>query len=107
MQSICAISGVAAWGVKEGKYGLAMIRASGDAAAVVTTNLVRAAPIELMRERMQKGRLEAIVANSGCANAYTGDRGYKDAVRMCEIAGQTLGVPADAIGVASTGVIGR
>lgn len=107
MQSICAISGVAAWGVKEGKYGLAMIRASGDAAAVVTTNLVRAAPIELMRERMQKGRLEAIVANSGCANAYTGDRGYKDAVRMCEIAGQSLGVPADAIGVASTGVIGR
>ena len=107
MQSICAISGVEAWGVKEGKYGLALIRARGDAASVVTTNLVRAAPIELMRERMQKGRLEAIVANSGCANAYTGDRGYEDAARMCEIAGETLDVPADAVGVASTGVIGR
>jgi glutamate N-acetyltransferase/amino-acid N-acetyltransferase len=107
MQSICAIGGVEAGGVKEGKYGLALIRASGDAAAVVTTNLVRAAPIELMRERMEAGRLEAIIANSGCANAYTGDRGYADAVRMCEIAGQTLGVPADAVGVASTGVIGR
>ncbi len=107
MQSICAVEGVSAGGIREGKYGLALIRASGAAAAVFTRNQVRAAPVELMMERMRRGRLEAIVANSGCANCYTGRRGYADAVRMCEIAGGVLGVDPEGVGVASTGVIGR
>lgn len=106
-QSICAIEGVTANGIKEGKYGLTLIRASGTAAGVFTENLVRAAPIELMRQRIKRGRLEAVVANSGCANAYTGTRGYADAVTMTEIAGETLSVEPDLVGIASTGVIGK
>jgi glutamate N-acetyltransferase / amino-acid N-acetyltransferase len=106
-QSICAVEGVTANGVKEGKYGLALIRASGTAAGVFTKNLVRAAPIELMRERMKKGRLEAVIANSGCANAYTGPRGYADGETMTRIAGESLGIEPNLVGVASTGVIGR
>jgi glutamate N-acetyltransferase / amino-acid N-acetyltransferase len=106
-KSICAVPGVKAWGMKEGKYGLALIGAHGTAAGVFTENLVRAAPVELMRKQIKAGKLEAVIANSGCANAYTGKRGYADAVTMTEYAGSALGIRPSRIGVASTGVIGR
>jgi glutamate N-acetyltransferase/amino-acid N-acetyltransferase len=106
-KSICAVKGVDAWGMKEGKFGLALIKAKGTVAGVFTENLVKAAPIELMRKQIKSGRMEAVIANSGCANAYTGKRGYKDAVAMTEIAGAELGIEPSRIGVASTGVIGR
>ena len=107
MKSICGVEGVSAAGIKEGKYGLALIRASGTAAGVFTTNRARAAPVEVMMERMRRGTLDAVVVNSGCANAYTGERGYRDAVEMCEIAGGALDLDPASVGVASTGVIGR
>ncbi len=107
VKSICAVKGVTASGMKEGKYGLALIQASGTAAGVFTENLVKAAPIELMRKQIRRGRLDAVIANSGCANAYTGKRGIEDAVAMTAFAGSALGVDARNVGVASTGVIGR
>jgi glutamate N-acetyltransferase / amino-acid N-acetyltransferase len=106
-RSICAVPGVRAWGMKEGKYGLALIEAQGTAAGVFTKNLVKAAPIELMRKQMKRGKLEAVIVNSGCANAYTGKRGYSAAVTMTDYAGSALGVHPSNVGVASTGVIGR
>jgi glutamate N-acetyltransferase/amino-acid N-acetyltransferase len=106
-KSICAVPGVRAWGMKEGKFGLALIEAHGTAAGVFTENLVRAAPVELMRKQIKAGKLEAVIVNSGCANAYTGKRGYADAVAMTEYAGSALGVKPAHTGVASTGVIGR
>jgi len=106
-QSICAVEGVTACGMKEGKFGLALIRAEGTAAAVFTKNRVSAAPVELMKQQIKKGRLEAVIANSGCANAYTGKQGFDDAVEMTRIAGDVLGVEPERVGVASTGVIGR
>jgi len=106
-KSICAVQGVKAWGMKEGKFGLALIQAQGTAAGVFTENLVKAAPIELMRKQIRAGKLEAVIANSGCANAYTGKQGYADAVAMTEYAGAELGMKPAHIGVASTGVIGR
>ncbi len=106
-KSICAVRGVRAWGMKEGKYGLALIEAHGTAAGVFTENLVRAAPIELMKKQIRAGKLDAVIVNSGCANAYTGKRGYTDAVAMTEYAGSALGVQPSRVGVASTGVIGR
>ncbi len=63
MKSICAIEGVEAAGIKEGKYGLALIRAEGTAAGVFTTNIVRAPPIELMMDRVRQGRLGGVIAN--------------------------------------------
>jgi glutamate N-acetyltransferase/amino-acid N-acetyltransferase len=107
MQSICAVEGVTAWGIKEGKYGLALIKASGTGAAVFTSNKVRAPVVNLMAERMRRGRLEGVIANSGCANAYTGKRGYADAEEMARIGGEALGISGQDTGVASTGVIGR
>ncbi|NLA31660.1 MAG: bifunctional glutamate N-acetyltransferase/amino-acid acetyltransferase ArgJ [Methanomicrobiales archaeon] len=107
MKSICAVKGVSAAGIKEGKFGLALIQASGTATGVFTSNRVRAAPVEVMMDRIRRGRLDAVIVNSGCANAYTGERGIRDAEEMCAIAGESLGVDPGGIGVASTGVIGR
>ncbi len=106
-RSICAVPGVKCQGMKEGKYGLALIEAHGTAAGVFTENLVRAAPVELVKKQLKAGKMDAVIVNSGCANAYTGTRGYTDAVTMTEYAGSALGIPPARIGVASTGVIGR
>jgi len=106
-KSICAVPGVRAWGMKEGKFGLALIEAHGTAAGVFTENLVRAAPVEVMKKQIRAGNLEAVIVNSGCANAYTGKRGIADAVTMTEYAGSALGIKPSRVGVASTGVIGR
>ncbi|WFN34037.1 bifunctional ornithine acetyltransferase/N-acetylglutamate synthase [Methanogenium sp. S4BF] len=107
MQSICLVEGVRAAGVREGKYGVALIAASGTAAAVFTKNLVFAEPVRLMRERMNAGVLDGIVVNAGNANVFTGEQGYADACRMAEDAAAVLGTVPERIGVASTGVIGR
>ncbi|MBN1167569.1 MAG: bifunctional glutamate N-acetyltransferase/amino-acid acetyltransferase ArgJ [Methanospirillaceae archaeon] len=107
MRSLCGVSGVRCAGTKEGKFGLALIEAPGESAAVFTRNVAKAAPILLMQERIKRGRLEAILVNSGCANALTGRRGQADAMSMAEIAAEKLSCSPDAVGVASTGVIGR
>jgi len=107
VKSICGVEGVTAWGIKEGKYGLALIRADGTAAGVFTKNLMKAPPVKLMEERMKLGRLSAVMVNSGCANAYTGKRGYEDAVSMAEVAAGCLHITEEEVGIASTGVIGR
>jgi glutamate N-acetyltransferase / amino-acid N-acetyltransferase len=107
VKSICGVEGVTAYGIKEGKYGLALIQACGSAAGVFTSNLVRAPPIVLMEERIRRERLDAVIVNSGCANAYTGRRGYADAVMMAGIGAEKLNLDPEDVGVASTGVIGR
>jgi glutamate N-acetyltransferase/amino-acid N-acetyltransferase len=77
------------------------------AAGVYTTNKVKAAPVVLCQQRTAGGgTLQAIVANSGNANACTGEQGWQDAVTMAEVAARALGLDAAAVGVASTGVIG-
>jgi glutamate N-acetyltransferase / amino-acid N-acetyltransferase len=106
-KSICAVPGVKAWGMKEGKYGLALIEAHGTSAGVFTKNLVMAAPVALMQKQIRAGTLDAVIVNSGCANAYTGKRGYADAVTMTEYAGSALDLNPARIGIGSTGVIGR
>ena len=106
---ICAVEGVRASGVKRGKYGVALIAASGVAAGVFTKNRIRAAPLDVTAENLKasEGRLEGVIANSGCANAYTGPRGVEDARWMACLLADHLGVGPEKIGVASTGVIGR
>lgn len=76
------------------------------AAGVYTTNVVKAAPVLITQERTETGRLQAIVANSGNANACTGEQGMQDAADMARLAAEALGLEAAAVGVASTGVIG-
>ena len=106
---ICAVDGVRASGVKRGKYGVALIAASGSAAGVFTSNKIRAAPLDVTAENLNvsEGRLDGVIANSGCANAYTGPRGVEDARWMANLLAGHLGVGPEKIGIASTGVIGR
>jgi glutamate N-acetyltransferase/amino-acid N-acetyltransferase len=93
--------------MKEGRYGLALVAASGSAAAVFTSNRVIAAPLVLMKERISRGELDGIMVNSGCANAFTGERGMKDAALMCEIGAGCFRTDPERVGIASTGIIGR
>lgn len=76
------------------------------AAGVFTTNQVIAAPVVLTREHIQRGTLRAIAANSGIANACTGDQGDADAVAMARAAASAVGCATEEVAVASTGVIG-
>jgi len=77
------------------------------AAALFTTNRIKAAPIVLSQQRLQSGRARAVVVNSGCANACTGEQGLADAAEVTELTARSLGVPPEDILVASTGVIGK
>ena len=76
-------------------------------AGIFTTNAVAGAPVKLDRPRVATGMAQAIVANSGNANVSTGEQGDRDAARMAEVAASHLGIPAEHVLVASTGVIGR
>ncbi len=103
---VCAVRGVRAYGIKEGKNGLAVITGSGASAGVFTRNKIIAAPLVVTREHLKSQQLSAIIANSGCANAFTREQGLSDASGMAEIAAGRLGVPIGMVAPASTGVIG-
>lgn len=78
------------------------------AAGVFTSNQVKAAPVTISKERLAKSDLvQAIIANSGCANACTGERGLRNAREMCSLTAKLLNIPPRGVLVASTGVIGR
>ena len=77
-----------------------------SAAGVFTTNLASAAPVQISRLHLADGRAAAVVLNSGNANAATGDAGRADALRMCELAADGLGVATSDVLVCSTGLIG-
>jgi glutamate N-acetyltransferase/amino-acid N-acetyltransferase len=94
-------------GLKQsGKRDVALIVSDrpATAAGAFTTNLVKAAPVVLSAAG---GRAQAILVNSGNANAYTGRRGEAVARRLCAVAGRELGVPEALVLPSSTGRIGQ
>jgi glutamate N-acetyltransferase/amino-acid N-acetyltransferase len=76
------------------------------AAGVFTTNQVKSAPVILSQRHIAKGRAQAIVVNSGCANACAGGQGLADAQEMAKLTAAKLGISPEEVLVASTGVIG-
>lgn len=97
-------------GLKEsGQKDLALIhsRKPALAAAVFTTNQAQAAPVILSRERLQKGRCQAIIINSGNANACTGEQGLAAAGEMTQLTADDLGLKPELVAAASTGIIGQ
>lgn len=96
-------------GVKKVKKDLAIIYSEKPAlcSAVFTKNLVKAPPLwwceKLVKE---KEKIQAIVINSGNANACTGDRGYQDALAMADTLSECLNIKKESVLVTSTGVIG-
>ena len=110
--SICAPRGFKAaavfCGIKRRKLDLALIASDVPAAVagMFTTNQVCAAPVRLSAQRAANGFAQAIVVNSGNANACTGRQGIRDAKRMAETAAAALKLQAGDLLVCSTGRIG-
>ena len=112
---VCAAQGFRAAGLHVGvkthnvnKKDVALIVSDADcaAAAVFTTNVVKAAPIHVTKAHLANGRARAVVANSGNANACA-PLGEENAERMCAAAAKAIGCGAEDVLVCSTGVIGQ
>ena len=95
-------------GVKYRSLDLGLLYSDVPATACVgyTSNAVKAAPVQVMMEE-NSPQLQAVVVNSGNANALTGRRGIEDAITMKETAAAELGLDPKMVGVMSTGLIGR
>jgi glutamate N-acetyltransferase/amino-acid N-acetyltransferase len=94
---------------KPGRLDFALVysEAPAAAAAVFTTNKVVAAPVLLSKERIAGGRCQALVVNSGNANACTGAQGMADARETTRLVAAGLHVAEELVQVCSTGVIGQ
>ena len=93
---------------KSGKLDMALIFTDqpAECAGVFTTNKVVAAPVRLTESRVRHGLCQAILVNSGNANACTGEKGLQDAKYCGDLVADALDVAPEFVAVASTGVIG-
>ncbi len=111
---VCAAKGFTANGIHCGvrknklKRDIALILSEVPAASagVYTTNLVKGAPIDVTKKHIENGYARAIVCNSGNANTCNAD-GIEVAEKMCAVTAKSLGIDAEDVIVASTGVIGQ
>ncbi len=102
-------SAVAA-GIKyKDRLDLGLIYSSEPAvtAGVFTQNLVIAAPLVVDKERLKQGRAQAVLVNSGCANACTGEKGIQVCLQIGKMVADGLGIPEEMVQLSSTGVIGE
>ncbi len=102
-------SGVTAGLKPSGRPDVAVVRNLGPdmaAAAVFTSNRVHAAPVKWSRQAVSDGQLQAVVLNSGGANACTGPEGFTDTATTASRVAADLGVITDNVAVCSTGLIG-
>ena len=91
---------------KELDLGLILCSEEAVASGVFTQNLVKAAPVIIGMEQVRKGRVRAIIANSGNANACTGQQGIDDAHAIMEAVAKSLRISPEEVVPLSTGVIG-
>ena len=111
---VCAPRGFRAGGIWCGikassrKRDLALIYSEKScvAAAMFTANRVKAASVLVSREHLAGGVCRAVIANSGNANACTGEAGLAAARKMAELAAELFAIRPEEVAVASTGVIG-
>lgn len=101
-------AGVKAGIKKSGREDIAAIYSTvpAKAAGMFTTNKMAAAPVLVCREAIKSGTAQAIIVNSGCANACTGEQGLKDARQMANLTAQYLNIDSSEVLVSSTGIIG-
>ena len=96
-------------GIKnENEFDLAILcsEVPCKAAGVFTANQIKSAPVVLSQKNISRGRAQAIVVNSGCANACMARQGLADARVMVNLTAAKLGISPEEILVASTGIIG-
>jgi glutamate N-acetyltransferase/amino-acid N-acetyltransferase len=113
-KTITAPKGFLAAGVKcgikkSGRQDLGLIVCPGGAkaAAVFTTNKITSAAVEVSKRHIKSATIYAVVVNSGSANACTGRKGVKNAIKMCSETASYLVVDPHEVLVASTGIIGE
>jgi len=101
-------SGISAGIKKDGKRDLGLIYSEVPArvAGLFTTNKVKGAPVQLDMARIKKGLCQAIIVNSGNANACTGIQGRRDAKRVSSLIAKQLGINEKLVFPSSTGIIG-
>lgn len=101
-------AGVASGIKKKGKKDMALVYSDvlANVAAVFTINKFKAAPLLVTKDNIENKKAQAIVINSGVANACMGNTGLKDAKEMASLTGKALNINASDVVVASTGVIG-
>jgi glutamate N-acetyltransferase/amino-acid N-acetyltransferase len=87
--------------------GLIYSTVPAKVAAVFTKNTFKAAPLLINEERVRRGIAQAIITNSGCANAATGKEGYRDALVVSDALSKELKIREELVLVSSTGVIGK
>jgi glutamate N-acetyltransferase/amino-acid N-acetyltransferase len=88
--------------------GVVFCEVPAAAAGVYTLNVFQAAPLAVTKSSIAvEGKLQAVVVNSGNANACTGKKGEDDALAMRAAAARAFGIPEHYVGIASTGVIGE
>ena len=111
---ITAVAGIRAAGLHAGikaadakDVALIVTDAPATAAGVFTKNSVTAAPVLVCREHLSDGHAQAVIVNSGNANACTGEVGMANARRMAAVTAEQLGIDANLVLVSSTGVIGQ
>ena len=111
---VTSASGFVASGTKAnikttGKKDLALLfsEVACCAAGTFTTNAIRASSVDWCNSHLPSKSIHAILCNSGCANACTGDQGVKDTETMASLASKILDIPLKSVLVASTGVIGK
>lgn len=93
---------------KRKDLGLILCDVPASAAAVYTLNAFQAAPLQVTKEGLAvEGKMQAMVVNSGIANACTGEQGLEDAREMRRETARRLGIPEHLVGVVSTGLIGN
>ncbi len=86
--------------------GVVLVDQTASIGGAFSRNRFRAAPVVVAGETVGRGRVRALVVNSGNANACTGKEGLRDAQRMCRLVGKLGGFSAELVAPASTGVIG-
>ncbi|PIC86664.1 bifunctional ornithine acetyltransferase/N-acetylglutamate synthase [Sporosarcina sp. P20a] len=97
-------------GLKHKKNDLALLvsEVPASVAGVFTTNVIQAAPLQVTKKVVyETQKMQAIVINSGNANACTGKQGMQDAMTMQRKTAEHLGIDSNLVGIASTGVIGE
>jgi glutamate N-acetyltransferase/amino-acid N-acetyltransferase len=104
-------AGATAAGIRDttpGRLDLALLASDErcPAAAVFTKARLQGAALHVSKRHLADGYAQALIANSGVANAYTGEQGERDALEMAQLAAAKLGVAADDVVIASTGVTG-
>ena len=111
---ITTVPGIRAAGIHAGikaadakDVTLIVTDAPATAAGVFTKNSVTAAPVLICRAHLSDGRAQAVIINSGNANACTGEVGMTNAQRMAAATAEQLGIDANLVLVSSTGVIGQ